>query len=96
MLKALGPNGRTHRISVMVASMIKFAFQTNPDFTTSAKPVFESGDIAKVEAMLYPTVSELFKDAGISWLRESRNGIPYDVLKESIQVFWRWNDMPWE
>jgi hypothetical protein len=100
MLKTLGPNGRTHKISLLVASMLRFAHEASIKkhltITESYSSIYESADQAKIETELYPIVCALLTDAGLQWERHGKNGRHYDLAKESIVNFCRWSEMPWE
>lgn len=99
MLKELVPHGRTHRLSVVVASMLQYAsLQNSPKaerVTDLLQNVLdESGDgqansVAKL-------AQKLFKDAKVKSKRTSSRGHGYSIVDDAIQEFIAWDNMPWE
>lgn len=100
MLKTLGPSGRTHRLAVLVASMLRCAHQlsikTNFPLSDSFETTFKSGVYEKVLNELYPLVCDLLTKSQIKWERVNSKGQRYDLAEESIRQFFLWDQMPWE
>ncbi len=104
MLKLLGLNGRTQRISVFVAGMLQYAYELylkNLDSDEQNKlgelmiAAFETGH-DEAQEWLSPVLQELFRDAGLRWEKTNSKGQKYSVIAASIDEFYRWHDMPWE
>ena len=84
MLRRLVPYGRTHRLSVLIASMLQVAVEiANEKEQSSAKArelveaielVFEDED---GEREILRMIEELFKDAGVKFKRVSSRGERY-------------------
>ena len=104
MLKKLVPAGRTHRLSVVVASMLAYASSIassrrdadddDPAFALSAA----SGGVDDEEAfrLLKPFIVRLFRDAKVTYERVSSKGERYSILWEATIEFCRWDLYPWE
>jgi len=103
---SLVPDGRTHRLSPLVAAMLKHA-----EYVADEKPGSKNrgGSVASslaavseiddpLEAMeeIGDVVETLFVDAGVPGERVSARGESYSVIENSIAEFVRWYNMPWE
>ena len=105
MLKRLVPNGRTHRLSVVVASMLQVAYeiaQEREESNAKARQLssifesaFEHGEENAIEPLLKIT-EQVFKDAGVGFKRVNRKGQGYSIAEEAIHQFLNWDAMPWE
>ncbi|UCG65345.1 MAG: hypothetical protein JSW12_22645 [Deltaproteobacteria bacterium] len=106
VLKEIGSNARTHRISVVIAALLRFAL-------TKVPPDYEDGTLAQALVTLdedpYPAaeeseeyelvfdlIDELCREAGMSNLRESARGTPYSIAENTIAEYIAWYNMPWE
>jgi hypothetical protein len=99
MLKKLVPGGRTHRLSVIVAGMLYYAWGQEADSDNSVRATIdeaEGADYEEMEALLLPLVEQLFKDAGVKWKRQNSKGHGYSIAEDSIQEFFNWDLMPWQ
>ena len=104
MLKKLVPHGRTHRLSVLVASMLAYASSVassrgDIDEEDPAYPLLaasEGMDDEETLRLLEPMLSELFKDAKVKHRRSSSRGERYSILWEAVIEFCRWHNYPWE
>lgn len=104
MLKELVPHGRTHRLAVVVAGMLRYASacsykKDSPenDLSRRLQEADEAGmDLEENEELICPLVEQLFKDAGVSWRRTSSRGERYSIISHSIAEFMSWELMPWE
>lgn len=104
MLKELVPDGRTHRLSVVVASMLIYASQVlNAGRKRVAEgspgyPLLVASEHMEDEALdlLRPMLVRLFKDAGVKYERVSSKGERYSILWETVFEFCRWYNYPWE
>lgn len=105
MLKRLVPNGRTHRLSVVVASMLKFSYeiaQEREESNAKARKLssifesaFEHDEENGIEPLLKIT-EQVFKDAGVGFKRVNRKGQGYSIAEEAVYQFLNWDAMPWE
>jgi len=106
MLKAIGPDARTHRISVVIAAMLRCALSKLP-------PDCEDGTLAQglvimaeepygvaegsVEyKLVFDIIDELCREAGMRNLRESTRGESYSIAENAIAEYAAWYNMPWE
>ena len=108
MLANLVPDGRTHRISVLVAGMLQYALAVAGDeqdqgddenestVATSLIESAETGDPDEVESLLHDVVSQLFADAGVTYERTAKSGEHYSIADEVYAEYVRWFDYPWE
>jgi hypothetical protein len=105
MLKRLVPYGRTHRLSVVVASMLQVAYeiaQEKEESNAKARQlssIFESACEHDEENGIKPLLKiteQLFKDAGVGFKRVNRKGQGYSIAEEAIHQFLNWDAMPWE
>ncbi len=105
MLKKLVPDGRTHRLSVLVASMLAYASDVawsnrEPDDEGDpASPLLlasEGMDEEEALRLLKPMLTRLFKDAKVRYERVSSRGERYSILWEATIEFCRWHNYPWE
>jgi len=105
MLKRLVPYGRTHRLSVVVASMLQVAYeiaQEREESNTKARQLssifesaFEHDEENGIEPLLKIT-EQIFKDAGVGFKRVNRKGSGYSIAEEAVYQFLNWDAMPWE
>jgi len=105
MLKRLVPYGRTHRLSVVVASMLQVAYeiaQEREESNAKARQlssIFESASEHDEENGIEPLLKiteQVFKDAGVGVKRVNRKGQGYSIAEEAIHQFLNWDAMPWE
>ncbi|MHC4444662.1 MAG: hypothetical protein ACYTA5_18860 [Planctomycetota bacterium] len=106
MLKELVPQGRTHRLSVLVASMLAYASdiaaskQTDIDEDSPAYPILTASEEGLEDEetleLLQPILIRLFKDAKVKHERVSSRGESYSIIWEAIIEFCRWYNYPWE
>jgi hypothetical protein len=106
MLKELVPNGRTHRLSVVLASMLQYAASVaEPDreeseddrsLASSLIQATEVGDPSEVADLIHDAVVQLFKEAKVPFERTSARGTRYSIAEEAYTEFIHWYDMPWE
>jgi hypothetical protein len=106
MLHRLVPEGRTHRLSVVVAGMLQYAYlivadNLNDDVEegSAAQALLDSadgGDPEEVAEYLYDLVDRLFKDAKVKHKRTSARGEDYSIAESALEEYVSWFDMPWE
>lgn len=106
MLKQLVPDGRTHRLSVVVAGMLQHAvksahekFGTHPEEGSVASSLLCAGELNDYEestAELADFLEQLFDDAQVRYARQSSRGEEYSIIDSAIMEYLHWHDMPWE
>jgi len=105
MLKRLVPYGRTHRLSVLVAGMLRYAYgfaRERAGSSSKARKLaeifelaFESPDGKDVKRVV-EIAESLFIDARVGYKRRNRRGEVYSIAKEAAYEFLSWDSMPWE
>ncbi len=104
MLRELVPDGRTHRLSVVLAGMLHYAAviaATNEEEDESSLAfclieATEASDPSEVEDLIHDAVVQLFKDAKVRFERTSARGDRYSIAEDAYAEFVHWYDMPWE
>ena len=106
MLRRLVPEGRTHRLSVLVAGMLNYAYliaaenqDDDAEEGSVAQALLDSsefGDPEEVSEYLYNIVDQLFKDAKVKHRRTSASGEDYSIAESALEEYVSWFDMPWE
>jgi hypothetical protein len=106
MLRALVPDGRTHRLGPLVAAMLQYAAvaanQADADALAEnpvAAALIASADAfepEEVDFLLGKVVMQLFKDAGVEYQRQSKRGQDYTILETAYEEYIHWFDMPWD
>jgi hypothetical protein len=106
MLHSLVPDGRTHRLSVVVAGMLRHAVglalarygEDAPELSAAASLIQaeEEADPERVTELIGDLVERLFRDAKITGKRVTARGDEYSILDGAIQEFASWFAMPWE
>lgn len=105
LLRSLVPDGRTHRLAVLVAAMLQYALNQaaaqddDPEEGSLARSLLDSADTAdpsEVRELLHDAVTRLFNDAGVTHSRVSAKGQHYSIADSAYDEYVRWFDMPWE
>ncbi len=108
MLRELVPDGRTHRLSVLVAGMLHYALEIavredHGKYTEEKNSVaillreaWDAGWSERTKEMIHELIDRLFRDAGVSYERVSKRGQPYSIADEAFEEFLRWYDYPWD
>jgi hypothetical protein len=106
MLRSLVPDGRTHRLSIVVAGMLRHAVdiavarfgEDAPERSAAASLIqaAEEADPEQVADQIGDLVAHLFRDAKVAGRRVNARGDEYSILDSSIQEFASWYAMPWE
>ncbi len=106
MLRKLVPDGRTHRLAVMVAGMLQYAVvmaaakgakeRHEGSLAASLLEASEVSDPSEVEDLIDDAVVQLFKDARVRFERTNARGDTYSLANDSYEEFIHWVDMPWE
>lgn len=106
MLRELVPDGRTHRLSVMVAGMLIYAVEKsvqikhrNEEEHSVAMSLIDAngaGYPEHIKELIHDVVDRLFKDAGVGYKRVSKRGEHYSIADEIYNEFSSWYDYPWD
>jgi hypothetical protein len=106
MLRELIPEGRTHRLSVLIAGMLQYAFEVankienrNEEEHSVAIALIDAAEEANpdnIKELIHDVVTRLFDDAGVEYERISKRGERYSIAYESYIEFARWFDYPWD
>ena len=106
MLRELVPDGRTHRLSVVMAGMLQYALDKsvkikhrNEEEHSVAMSLIDADDAGNsdgIKELIHDVVDRLFKDAGVSYKRVSKRGEQYSIADEAYNEFARWFDYPWD
>jgi hypothetical protein len=106
MLRKLVPDGRTHRLAVMVAGMLQYAVvmaaakgakeRSEGSLAFSLLQASEVSDPSELEELIHDAVVQLFKDAKARFERTNARGDKYSLANDSYEEFVHWFDMPWE
>lgn len=106
MLRKLVPDGRTHRLAVMLASMLQYAVimaatksakeRDGRSLVASLLEASEANDPSEVEDLIHDAVVQLFKDAKVRFERTNARGDTYSLAEDSYEEFIHWFDMPWK
>jgi len=107
MVGRVGRDGRTHRLAVVIASMLQHAALVASEARTRRRGRDAGADQELLMALQEPepggeneelaeVIVRLFDDAGVPHSRPSRRGDEYSIVDASIVEFVRWFDMPWE
>lgn len=106
MLRELVPDGRTHRLSVVVAGMLEYAVgksalikhrnEEEHSVAMSLIDASEAGYPEYIKGLVHDVVDRLFKDAGVEYERVSKRGERYSIADEIYNEFSCWYDYPWD
>ena len=106
MLRELVPDGRTHRLSVVVAGMLEYAVEKSVQIkhrneeehsvAMSLIDANEAGYPEHIKELIHDVVDRLFRDAGVEYERVSKRGEHYSVADETYNEFSSWYDYPWD
>jgi hypothetical protein len=105
MLRELVPDGRTHRLSVVIAAMIHYATVVAENFDEDdleeesvALSLINANEMDPdgIKDELHDVVKRLFTDAGVTFDRVSKRGDPYSIADEAYRELFSWYDYPWD
>ncbi len=106
LLRNIGPEARTHRISVVIASILRFAVNQLPSdcedgsiaqalLTLDEEPYLAHEQSDEYE-MVFDLIDGLCNEAGMMNERESARGEDYSIAENAILEYAAWYNMPWE
>ena len=103
ILKTIGPNSRTHRISLFIAGILIYAIEQSSDDSKEGsleealrileEEPYNEGD---EKNLVLDLINELCAEAGMNNFRESSRGEQYSISENAFYEFTRWYNMPWE
>lgn len=106
MLQTLVPNGRTHRLAVVLAGMYQYATEkaerlskrerADGSLAASLVTAYDTADPKEVKAQIRDAVLRLFKDAGVEHERISAGGEKYSIADASFTEYADWYNYPWD
>jgi len=105
MLRELVPDGRTHRLSVVVAGMLHYGTviaekldEGDLEEDSVALSLINANELSpeEIKSELHDVVKRLFNDAGVTFDRVSKRGEPYSIADEAYNEFVNWYDYPWD
>ena len=106
MLRILVPEGRTHRLSVVIAGMLQYALEIagkiknkNEDdhaVAMSLMDAAETADLDEIKGLIHDVIAQLFDDAGVGYERISKRGEHYSIADETCNEFASWFNYPWD
>ena len=103
LLKEIGPDSRTKRISVVVAGILRFALGRIADDyeKTSLAEVLivldeEPYSDGEEYRMVMELIDEICQEAGMGNYRTTSRGVEYSIAENTIAEYCRWYNMPWE
>lgn len=102
MLRTLVPDGRTQRLSVLIAGMLQYATaiaDKKSDEGSVAQSLIKCYDVfepEEIDDLVGDAVKRLFKDAGVDYKRTSARGEHYTITESAYEEYIHWFDMPWD
>ena len=106
MLRELVPEGRTHRLSVVIAGMLQYALvksakikHRNEEEHSVAMSLIDADDAGYPDGakeLIHDVVDRLFKDAGVAYEKVSKRGEHYSIADEVYNEFASWFNYPWD
>ena len=105
MLHELVPDGRTHRLSVVIAGMLHYATaiaeridEDELEDNSVALSLINANEMDpdQLKSGLHDVVKRLFMDAGVSFDRVSKRGESYSVADEAYNEYFSWYNYPWD
>lgn len=105
MLRELVPDGRTHRLSVVIAGMLHYATalaehldEDELEEDSVALSLINANEMGpdEIKHELHDVVKRLSRDAGVTFDRVSKRGDPYSVADEAYNEYFSLYDYPWD
>ena len=105
MLRELVPDGRTHRLSVVIAGMLQYATaiaekldedELEEDSVASSLINANEMDPDQLKRELHDVVKKVFRDADVAFDRVSKRGDPYSIADEAYNEYFSWYNYPWD
>jgi hypothetical protein len=106
MMKEIGPEARTHRISVVIGAMLRFALNKciisglDDKICQALVTIDEEPYLVAERSDEYEVLSDLIdnlcREAGMTNYRQSARGESYTIAEIAIAEYASWYNMPWE
>ena len=106
LLQVIGPDARTHRISVVIAAMLRFALEKadreeqDGELCRALVALDEELYLAAEESeeygRLFELIDEICSEAGLRNVRKTARGASYSIAENAIAEYASWYNMPWE
>lgn len=107
MLKEIGPDARTERISIVIAAILRLALakvspnELEQDSLASELVALEEDPFLATEEgreceILFTLIDELCQEVGMKNHRTTVKGIAYSIAENAISQYISWYNMPWE
>ncbi len=103
LISEIGPHSRTHRISVVIAAILRFALgrvsdDYEDDSLAEALVVLDEEPYSEGEEneVLLELIDEICQEVVISNYRVSARGEEYSIAENVLAEYARWYNMPWE
>ena len=105
MLRQLVPDGRTHRLSVLLAGMLHYALtiaenldedELEEDSVALSLINANETGLDEIKVELHDVMKRLFQDADVTFNRVSKRGEPYSIADEAYNEFFSWYAYPWD
>jgi hypothetical protein len=103
LLTEIGPDSRTHRISVIIAGILRFALgkiTDDPDKGSLAEALSVIDEEPYSNSAEYYRLNELIdqicQKTGMMNYRVTARGRKYSISENAIAEYCRWYNMPWE
>ena len=105
MLRQLVPDGRTHRLSVLLAGMLHYALtiaenldedELEEDSVALSLINANETGLDEIKVELHDVMKRLFQDADVTFNRVSKRGEPYSIADEAYNEFFSWYEYPWD
>ena len=102
LFREIGPDSRTHRISLVMAGMLRYALHQISEYEEGSLEealivVDEDPYASENEAeVILELVDEICKEAGMRNHRIASRGTEYSIGENVLEEYCRWYAMPWE
>ena len=106
LLREIGPDARTHRISVVLAAMLRYALHRVPEdpeegglgeaLALIAEEPYLVHERNPQSGILLDLIDCLCREAGMVNQRTNSRGVPYSIAENALAEFTSWYNMPWE
>ena len=104
ILRTIGRDSRTERISVFIAGFLRYALEkasANPSEEGLSEALINLDEDLHSEDEEYcdivlRLIDEICAEAKMQNFRTSARGIDYSVAQQALSEYCRWYNMPWE
>lgn len=102
LLKEVGPDARTHRISIVFAAILRYAMRKDEEaplclaLARLEEEPYLASEKSEEYKILYELIDAICEEAGMQNDRKSARGDSYSIADSAIAEFTSWYNMPWE